>query len=543
MQDDEHVIYPYDPDGSVPTPGGYVWYATRWIYFEEGGQYELKVAVDDFMTVWIGKDRNDLSLALTINGDLTAHTYSFHVTKGLKRFDLRIVNTPTIPGANPTWFAMSIWKGNYPVYVSRKDGWVGTVGDFPSDASVPGRPDSREYFPLFSVEPNWKNGLYERLSWYTDVLSSDTNAEQRRALRVLPRRSFTVDFLRQQANRSIVDSFLAGVGRGECLLPMFHEPVRLPEGTDPSSTGIAFSGAGPRAREITEGSLVMITNGDPSEYDLLRVGTVEAQRFSWGTYPTRHWPPGSVLYPIRVARVNGATTMENVSSAVARMQIVFDYDNPDLGLSDPPTPSPDQELLFQFPCNWRDRLRYDFDRKTFTHDNQSGKPWTTDPGGDTFVLSQFTVTMFGRAEVQRFRRFLGLVRGRSRSFFFLNPTDDIIPKGDIDGISRELMIEDMAFGDFYRQRPQPVRRRIGMLVDDRSPEYRTIEGVGPNGGLMLDSPFPKTDRDNIVRIAFLTPARLDQDTVELRHYTGLSNAVETRLTIRQQGQRRVELGA
>lgn len=546
MSGGEFMLYPYNPESSDGLPGGTIWVASRWIYFAESGQYTMRIYADDFATVWLGKDSSDLSFAFEVQptSPLASNDYGFYVTKGLKRIDIRVGNSIFVGEDNhPTCTALSIWRGSFPVYISRKEGWLATEGNFPADDAIPNRPDPKTFYPIFSVEPNWKGGMYERLSWFTDVLASDTNAEQRRALRTLPRRSVTAEYLRKGAGRSTLDSFLAGAGNSPCLMPLFHEPVRLPEGTGPDSTGIAFSGAGPAQREIREGSLVMVTAGDPDDYDLLRVGTVEPQRFSWGTYPTKIWPAGSVLYPVRVARVNGVTSMENVSSAVARMQIVFDYEDPDLGLAETPTPSPDQEILFQFPCNWRERLRYDYNRKIFTHDNQSGAPWHTDPGGDTFITTQFTVTMYGRAEVQRFRRFLGLMRGRSRAFYFLSPTDDLIPLGDIDGLSAELMVEDSGFSEYFFQRPQPIRRRIGLLVDNNSPEYRNIIGIGPNGGLLLDSPFPSTSRDKIVRIAFVSPARLDQDTVELRHYVGLSNAVEARVTIRQYGQRRVEIGA
>lgn len=43
--------------------------------------------------------------------------------------------------------------------------------------------------------PNWADGVEERLEWLTDVLTSRSGMEQRRALRVAPRRSFEASFV------------------------------------------------------------------------------------------------------------------------------------------------------------------------------------------------------------------------------------------------------------------------------------------------------------------------------------------------------------
>ena len=46
--------------------------------------------------------------------------------------------------------------------------------------------------PVWTIRPNWKGGILERLEWLTDVLASDTGVEQRRSVRPTPRRSFEI---------------------------------------------------------------------------------------------------------------------------------------------------------------------------------------------------------------------------------------------------------------------------------------------------------------------------------------------------------------
>ena len=59
--------------------------------------------------------------------------------------------------------------------------------------------------PLWTFPPNWNSPIKETLEWLTDVLQSPSGAEQRRALRLAPRRSFTFEVLVHQAQRTRAD--------------------------------------------------------------------------------------------------------------------------------------------------------------------------------------------------------------------------------------------------------------------------------------------------------------------------------------------------
>jgi hypothetical protein len=52
----------------------------------------------------------------------------------------------------------------------------------------------RQRAPRLEHPPNWKNGITETLEWLSDVLRNSYGAEQVRALRLSPRRTFEVTF-------------------------------------------------------------------------------------------------------------------------------------------------------------------------------------------------------------------------------------------------------------------------------------------------------------------------------------------------------------
>jgi hypothetical protein len=80
--------------------------------------------------------------------------------------------------------------------------------------------------PVWTIKPNWANGIRETLSWLTDVLASTYGPEQRRALRLSPRREFEMTFNPIDAVRSYFDLWLHRMGSFEFMVPLFHDAGR-----------------------------------------------------------------------------------------------------------------------------------------------------------------------------------------------------------------------------------------------------------------------------------------------------------------------------
>lgn len=48
--------------------------------------------------------------------------------------------------------------------------------------------------PVWTISPDWSDGITETLEWLTGLLASPIGAEQRFGLRLTPRRSFEMTF-------------------------------------------------------------------------------------------------------------------------------------------------------------------------------------------------------------------------------------------------------------------------------------------------------------------------------------------------------------
>lgn len=539
----EKIVSVADPIETAP--GAHTYYLARRFDLVDGN-YTIEIDADDAATVWIGTAQLNIRLVASATFGKPALA-ALYIPQGSYRLDVILQNLPPTP--SPCFFTMIIKRGEEVIYTSAKDGWL--LDDQPiSDDDLPPGDDYRFKLPVFSVRPNWKQGIVERLSWLTDVMESETDAEQRRSVRRNARRSFEANFLRERTQRDRLDTFFVGVGPAQFMLPLWHESVELTEGLSMEASGVTFPDGEFRLREFRKGDLVFVNAGDPDDWDILQVGDTETNRFSWAFPPPRAWAPGTRIYPMRVAKiVESSPKMSNITDTVATSTVRFDLVEP-YTVTASWGGSINGEPLFRFSPNWKQSVDVDYTRKSFTLDNQSGVPITTDHGRFTTAQVQLKLGLIGRHEAFAFRQFLQSARGQAKHFYMPTFTQDIYPFGDIPADTIDLHIREQGYFQ-YMSRPQPLRLQLAFQFRNGSPTiYRLIKDVqpvyltDPDGSLStplrigselltLDEPMPAVALNELKRISFIVETRFAQDAFELFHPTNGQEFVETSLVFKQ----------
>lgn len=547
----ERWLTPYVP--TETSPGQTTYYFARRFQLH-GGVYTLKYYVDDAATLWVGKtfDSQAMTGAFSI-GDGAA-TKELYLPSGLQRLDFIVQNLPA--GPNPTGITFSLWLDGRMVYsTSSGAGWKWSTAPIPDEALEPPG-DPRRLMPVLTITPNWKEGIIERLEWLTDVLASESGAEQRRALRADPRRTFEASFLRQGPLRAMLDSFLTGVGQDEFLLPLWHEAIKMIDGIDESANGVDFISGMGSEREWMKGDLALVINGDPNHYDVLVVGVVNEDGMIWETPPERTWPPGTKIYPLRKARITESSAMENRSEDVGELQVRFTMSD-SFRVAEDWYATINGVPLFPFLPNRADSMKADYMREVSVLDNQTGLPTYTDLSEHTAVTYNFPLTLFGRRSVMRLRSFLQAARGRARSFMMPTFMADLVPFHDRIDPTNVLMVKPMGIGQYHRG-AQSTRRAIVITFagQDLPGLFRNVIGVEKQyvdqygldtnyetdtwyDRLMLDAPMPFLTLSQIGRISFISESRFAMDSFELQHRTNNSAGVRTSVSIRQLRNRRM----
>lgn len=530
-------------DAAGLAQGDHTFYLVRRFDFA-GGDYTFEVTADDDATIWLGTSQ--LNSRMIMQANASGAVVSVNIPAGSYRLDVFLRNAP--PEPNPCTFRMAILKGTDIIYASAQPGWL--LDDAPiADSDLPPAADPRFSLPVFSVLPNWQGGILERLSWLTDVLDSERDAEQRRSVRRNARRSFDASFLRQHAQRNRLDTFFVGMGAREFLMPLWHEAVKMIDGLTMEASGVFFDDGQFTMREFRKGDIVFVNNGDPDTYDLLQVGDTEQNRFSWAFPPPRAWPPGTRIYPMRVATMNGtAPRMSNITDTVSTAAVRFDLVEP---YTVPPSwgENNNGEPLFRFIPDRVMPLEVQYESKTFVRDNQSGVPITTEHGRFTTGQMQMKLSLFGRANAYAFRQFLQAARGMARHFFMPTYMWDV-QIGDVPPDTKDLVVAPQGFYE-YMARPQPMRVQLAFQFRNGSQTlYRIVENVTPiyktnaNGlpafplqivaeALTLDTALPEIAVRQLKRVSFVTETRFAQDSFEILHPTNGQAQVQTSLVFRQ----------
>ena len=493
-----------------------VYYLARWMRLRSG-VYTIKAYVDDVGTWQLNQG---VTYLMSVNKSQGVVEYTVFIPEDTERLDITLNNMSTTPSM--CYLAFSLWTGGALIYASAAADWVIKTTPITADDLGP-PPDVRLGLPVWSVMPNWQNGITERLEWLTDVLTSETSVEQRRSLRPAPRRSLECGFMRQGAHRERMDSFFAGIGQDRFTMPIFFEQARVTSPIPFASSTVQIDAA--PLREFVADDVCMLTNGDPDRYELVQIDTINT---GTGTItlkaPTTFaWSKGSRIIPTRVCRLMDAPQYSSRTDDVSVATVRFTLDSPDQVF---PPDWLNAKHVFPFTVDYGQNVDSTYNRQTVVLDNMVSVPMVFDYGRRARVGLKIGVTVFGRAQMKLMRQFLAMVRGRAQRFWMPTFMRDIKPLEPLVGNTIEAA--KTGFAESFVT-PQEARTFIVVsFYDDTPPVYRRLTGVASGidrDVYGIDSAWPSIDMAQVRRISFMVPSRFDQDGFEFLHRSDEARAV------------------
>lgn len=386
--------------------------------------------------------------------------------------------------------------------------------------------------PVWPISPDWNDGVLERLEFLTDVHQSPSGAEQRRALRLAPRRSFEFSVSAEGAERTILDLAIAGIGSFPMLLPLYHDVADVAVELPPGAT---FIPADLAHREFRSGVALLQTpvgsGASRMRYEVV-VAAASGSGLSLAS-PTRlHWFPGTRLYPLVRARVMGDVQVSRITSRVSQAQLRFDViDAVDWNDLFPGDRHGDRQVWTVAP-NERDPLRVDFHRIESVFDHDLGPAQVTDTAQAAWIRQQYRWTLEGRAERNQFRQLLYSLRGRQQALWLPTFSDDLTLVQNILLADEGIYVERCGYTQYITTPDQWSRRDIRITLQDGEVFHRKIvaariEEATDREWLAVDTTLPAISMAAVKRIEFLMPARLDQDSIELNHITDADGVAES----------------
>lgn len=381
--------------------------------------------------------------------------------------------------------------------------------------------------PLWPFTPNWASPVTETLAWLTDVLQSRTGAEQRRALRLAPRRSFGASVMAHKHERTLFDLWVHTRAGDTLALPIWPDVQLL---AAPVAMGASAVPCRTEGFDFVAGGMAALVGDDALDAELLAVDVVTPTGITLADVTQQAWPAGARLYPVRAARFAELPAVTRKTDELLTAELRFALMEPcDWPAQLPATLYRDAPVLGQRPNEVRD-LTHGYERLTELLDNDTGVPAVTDTAGRGFCVQQHRFTVYGRAEQTALRALLYALRGRQRACWVPTHAADLQPV-TVSGTT--LTVRRCGYTDHAPL--APGRRDLRIELASGAPLHRRITGavaVGANEQLALDGAALGVSAPAITRVSFMQLMRLASDDVEIEHTTDADGLASTMVTWR-----------
>lgn len=375
--------------------------------------------------------------------------------------------------------------------------------------------------PLWMYSPDWSERVTETLSWKTDVHISPTGAEQRVARRMTPRRQFEFSVLVGDVVRQQLENQLAMYGAGVWSLPLFTEGTLLEIDLAVGQTTFAYENATVLLSGISHLHLVQ-----HDQEALLPIIALSADTVSVSPL-NQAWCAGAVIYPVASAMLTDMPPVTRFTDSLSRLQCRFRLQQANPFSASIPPISYRGFPVWDFPADWQEDRKAEYQRQLLELDNGYGLPFRTDTAKRAFYLQHHQWLFAGIENQVLLRQRLMWLRGRQRAVWVSHQTDDLTPIA-VNGYQLSVINTGLSLIQY-----QQGRRDLAVQLIDGSFIYGRIINVQPIGEfeqLQLDVALPAIEQ--IQCISFMTLCRQNTDDITITYHSGRDGVAEVSTVFR-----------
>ena len=384
----------------------------------------------------------------------------------------------------------------------------------------------------WAFAPDWGDGVTETLTWATDILQSESGMEQRRAIRLAPRREFEASLLVDGRERQLLDLSLFGWGSRVWALPIWPD-IQLTQADVPAgATAIPCSTTG---RDFRAGGLALLRGESAFRVEVVEVLSVEPSGLVLKRTTQQDWPDGSRLYPARPAQLTEQPRAIRLSDRADRLDARFlVVEACDWSAVMPATLYRGWPVLEERPDESEDLTRA-YQRLLLELDSGSALPLLTDTAQRAFPVMQHRWQLAGRPAHGAFRSLLYALNGRQKALWVPTHADDLRLLETVTSVATTMDVENIGYARFAMAKPG--RRDIRIELLDGGVLHRRITGSTELSGeverLALDETLGREVLPgDVLRISWLVLCRMDSDSVTIDHETDADGIARSAIMFR-----------
>lgn len=371
--------------------------------------------------------------------------------------------------------------------------------------------------PVFPFKVNWKNGISERLEWKTDILTDLVGNEQRRGLRLHPRRDFEVSLTLWDQERSFLDLWLHRMVGTEFLFPLWHDSVRS---TQEAADGQKTIWLDTQGLEFRIGSYALLRGLTAMSFERIEIAEVYSDRIVAVDDLVGTWPKGTRVEPLVRGQMSEQSRVSLVTSKASQIQIELQTTRAqayDIGVD-----TMDEYLglpVLTDQPNRSDQLDVRHVWSFFESDSGTGRRYRKSEEARSRPSQKHSWFLRGRTRKSEFRSLMYRLNGSLGAVWLPTFNEDMVLAQDAAPGAASIYVKE--FGYAYTGGPTSGREHI-VIQTTTGRIYRKITGmaIAPAGQerLVLDAPLPAgLSRQSVRIISWIDTARLENDRIEFNH--------------------------
>lgn len=394
---------------------------------------------------------------------------------------------------------------------------------FTFDSEVYGLRLSGTRAKVSPLVPNWRRPYNVEYSFRTEVLTSRSGKEQRRALRLHPRKKISFEATPSHDQFRLVNRLMASWHNNTIILPEYPREAELAVPINPGGTIVTLTGAVPEW--VTERMSVVLSYR--GYYETNRVQAFDGNQIVLSSTSGASWPVGTKVHPGLAGRLATSIRSRRQSNAVAEVSVEMDVTpgtEDIIPLDEAPLTFAGYELFMTRP-NWiaPPEITYESQREEIDYDRGRIAVFTP----IDFATRTTRMTYLGRNfdEADALRQFFERQKGQLGEFYMPTWEPDVMISAESPAGSRGLRIFGTQFAEEFAD--SEVHRGVAIFPRTGPPLVRKVEDiyVAQDGdveysAIQTDEDFPVSlTPANVRMISWLFRWRNATDTLSMEWVT------------------------
>ena len=371
----------------------------------------------------------------------------------------------------------------------------------------------------WTFKPDWESGILERLSWLTDIHQSESLAEQRRAMRLAPRREWEANMLVEGRERQLLDLALFGWGARIWVVPVWPDIQLM---TTELSAGVDFIPCATAHLDFRAGGLALLSGDSAFDYEVVEIDQVLSGGLQLKRDTQQGWLRGSRIYPCRTAQLIEQPDLTRLTDRLMSVDVHFLASESCEWPAQLPAATYRSHPVYEVRPDESEDLTQGFVRLMSDLDNRMAQPLMQDVAGIALPVTGHRRLLAGRAERAGWRSFLYAMRGRQQAVWVPSHADDLRLVSVVLQTQSYIDVENCGYSRFGLA--QAGRKDIRIELRSGTVFYRRISSAQELSAaverLVINAPLgQEVAPAAVVRISWMALMRLDADVIELEHQT------------------------